>query len=249
MGGRGSQATPGASLTTVPQHVAFIMDGNGRWARQRGLPRIAGHRAGVENLRRIIRAAGDLGIKIVTLYAFSTENWSRPRDEVDGLMSLLADYIERELDELRRNGAQLRHLGSLQELPPALQSKIRKAIEDTARNDRLIVCVALNYGSRREIVEAVRGLIREGLTAEQVTEQSLARHLYTADLPDPDLIVRTAGEMRLSNFLLWQAAYAEFYATPTFWPDFGPDELRQALAAYGQRLRKFGGLRAEATPA
>ena len=249
MGGRGSQAAPGASLTVVPQHVAFIMDGNGRWARQRGLPRIAGHRAGVENLRRIIRAAGDLGIKIVTLYAFSTENWSRPRDEVDALMSLLAEYIERELDELRKNGAQLRHLGSLKELPPGLQSKIQKAIQDTASNDRLVVCVALNYGSRREIVEAVRGLMRAGLTTDQVTEQSLARHLYTAGLPDPDLIIRTAGEMRLSNFLLWQAAYAEFYATPTLWPDFGPDELRQALVAYGQRLRKFGGLQAEGTPA
>ncbi len=224
------------------EHVAIIMDGNGRWARQRGLPRLAGHRAGVENLRRIIRAASEFGIKILTLYAFSSENWSRPREEVDGLMRLLSDSLERELDELNKNGAQLRHLGEMEGLAPRLQKSIRHAVELTAHNDRIIVCIALNYGGRREIVEAVRRLLREGTPAEAVTEQVVSRHLYSAGLRDPDLIIRTAGEMRLSNFLIWQAAYSELYSTPTLWPDFGPDGLHQALLAYGQRVRKFGGL-------
>jgi len=226
----------------IPQHVAIIMDGNGRWARQRGLPRLAGHRAGTENLRRIIRASVDLGVKILTIYAFSTENWRRPEEEVRGLMSLLARLLERELDLLAENGVRLRHLGSLTELPSNLQEGIHRAIERTAGNDRLILNVALNYGGRQEIVSAVRKVMRGNLTPEQVTEQVLSDHLYTAGLPDPDLIIRTAGEMRLSNFLVWQAAYAEFYATPLYWPDFGPEELAAALDAYGRRTRKFGGL-------
>ena len=231
-----------STLAVVPQHVAIIMDGNGRWARQRRLPRLAGHRAGVENLRRIIRAAGEFGIKILTLYAFSTENWSRPRKEVLGLMRLLSEALERELDELNKNGAQLRHLGEMEGLAPRLQKGIRHALELTAHNDRIIVCIALNYGGRREIVEAVRRMLREGVPAEEVTEQAMSQHLYSAGLRDPDLIIRTAGETRLSNFLIWQAAYSEFYSTPTCWPDFGPDELYQALLAYGERVRKFGGL-------
>jgi undecaprenyl diphosphate synthase len=231
----------------VPWHVAIIMDGNGRWARQRGLPRLAGHRAGVENLRRIIRASGEFGVKVLTLYAFSSENWSRPREEVDGLMRLLSDSLEREVDELNRNGAQLRHLGEMEGLAPSLQNGIRHALELTAHNDLIVVCIALNYGGRREIVEAARRMLREGLPAEDVTEQAVSQRLYSAGLRDPDLVIRTAGEMRLSNFLIWQTAYAEFYSTPTYWPDFGPHDLHQALLAYGQRVRKFGGLAPGAT--
>jgi len=248
MGDKGGKAGLQSELPVVPQHVAIIMDGNGRWAQQRGLPRLAGHRAGTENVRRIIQACADYGIKILTLYAFSTENWSRPRAEVDGLMKLLSRAIEQELDTLRENGIQLRHLGSMDRLPRSLQDKIRHALEVTAAGDRFILNIALNYGGRREIVDAVRRVIREGLPLEQVTEQTFARYLYTADLPDPDLIIRTAGEMRLSNFLIWQAAYAEFYSTPTYWPDFDREELYKALLAYSQRTRKFGALPATDTP-
>jgi undecaprenyl diphosphate synthase len=218
------------------------MDGNGRWAQQRGLPRQAGHRAGAENVRRIAEACRDFGIKMLTVYAFSTENWARPQAEVRGLMTLLSQVIERELENLRKNGVRLHHLGALDDLPPRLQSKIRHVVETTAANDQWIINVALNYGGRAEIVDAVRRMMKEGLTADEVTEQTLSRHLYTSGLPDPDLIIRTAGEMRLSNFLIWQAAYAEFYSTATCWPDFGPEEFHKALVAYGQRTRKFGGL-------
>jgi undecaprenyl diphosphate synthase len=242
MGSTGEGAALSGELSAVPQHVAIIMDGNGRWARERGLPRLAGHRAGTENLRRIVRACGDHGVKILTIYAFSTENWRRPQEEVRGLLGLLSQMLDRELESLRRNGVQLRHLGSLDELPSNLQSGIRRALEATAANDRLILNVALNYGGRSEIVEAVRRVMRSGLAPEQVTEQAISDHLYSAGLPDPDLIIRTAGEMRLSNFLIWQAAYAEFYSTPTYWPDFDPQELEKALLAYGQRVRKYGRL-------
>nr|MBC7245219.1 isoprenyl transferase [Chloroflexota bacterium] len=241
----GQGTVPRVQLSVIPQHVAIIMDGNGRWAQQRGLPRLAGHRAGTENVRRILRASVEYGIKILTLYAFSTENWSRPRDEVEGLLTLLSQVIDRELEELRKNGVQLRHLGALEGLPDHLQNRIREAIAATSSGERIIVNVALNYGGRREIVEAVQRMMRDGVAVDQVTEQALAGYLYTAGLPDPDLIIRTAGEMRLSNFLIWQAAYAEFYSTPTYWPDFGPEELYQALLAYGQRVRKFGGLPAQ----
>jgi len=218
------------------------MDGNGRWAQQRGLPRLAGHRAGTENIRRILEACVDLGVKVLTLYAFSTENWTRPREEVDGLMSLLSQVIDREVDGLRKNGVRLRHLGSVEGLPAALQAKIERGVATTAGGERLQVNIALNYGGRSEIVTAVQRLMKDGLLPEQVTEQTLSRYLYTAGLPDPDLIIRTAGEMRLSNFLIWQAAYAEFYATPTYWPDFDRKELEKALLSYAQRQRKFGGL-------
>jgi undecaprenyl diphosphate synthase len=226
----------------VPQHIAIIMDGNGRWAQQRGLRRLAGHRAGTENVRRILEACGDLGIKIVTLYAFSTENWTRPPEEVNGLMRLLSQVIDRETQNLRKNGVRLHHLGSLEGLPPRLRSRIERAIAATAGGDRLLLNVALNYGGRREIVTAVQRLMKDGISPDQVNEEMLSRYLYTAGLPDPDLIIRTAGEMRLSNFLIWQAAYAEFYATPTYWPDFDRQELEKALQSYAQRRRKFGGL-------
>lgn len=242
MAGAERRSALSGELLAIPYHVAVIMDGNGRWAQQRGLPRLAGHRAGTENVRRIIEACVDYSIKILTLYAFSTENWSRPEEEVRGLMALSSQMIDRELENLRKNGVRIRHLGSLDGLAAGLQSKIRHAIEVTASNERLIVNVALNYGARMEILEAVRQMMRDGLTPEQVTEQTLGRYLYTGGLPDPDLVIRTAGEMRLSNFLLWQAAYAEFYSTPTYWPDFGPEEFYKALVAYGQRIRKFGAL-------
>jgi undecaprenyl diphosphate synthase len=225
-----------------PRHIAIIMDGNGRWARRRGLPRLAGHRAGTENIRRIVEACVEEGVEILTLYAFSTENWSRPAEEVQGLLSLLGEVIERETENLHRNGVQVRHIGRLAGLPEELQHKILQAVERTRDNRRLILNVAFNYGGRAEIVDAARRLMAAGVPPEEVTEERFSAALYTAGCPDPDLIIRTAGEMRLSNFLIWQAAYSEFYSTPTLWPDFDREELRRAIEAYGQRVRKFGGL-------
>jgi undecaprenyl diphosphate synthase len=242
MGSTEVTAGTASALSALPKHVAIIMDGNGRWAQQRGLPRLAGHRAGTENVRRIIRACVDYGIRMLTLYAFSTENWTRPQDEVRGLLSLLSQMVDRELDNLHKNGVRLNHLGSLAELPATLQAKIRQAVQVTSSNDRLVLNIALNYGGRMDIVQAVQKMMREGFTPDQMTEKALSEHLYTGGMPDPDLVIRTAGEMRLSNFLVWQAAYAEFYCTPTYWPDFGPEELHKALLDFGQRTRKFGGL-------
>ncbi len=218
------------------------MDGNGRWARRRGLPRLAGHRAGTENIRRIAEACVEEGIEILTIYAFSTENWSRPAEEVQGLLGLLSEVIERETENLHRNGVQVRHIGRLEGLPEELQRKILQAVERTRENRRLILNVAFNYGGRAEIVDAARRLMAAGIPPEEVTEERFAAALYTAGCPDPDLIIRTAGEMRLSNFLIWQAAYSEFYSTPTLWPDFDREELHRAIEAYGKRVRKFGGL-------
>ena len=226
----------------VPRHVAIIMDGNGRWATRRGLPRIAGHQAGTENIRRITEKAAELGILYLTLWAFSTENWRRPREEVEGLMQILSDAIVRETPELHRQGAQLRHIGSLEGLTPELQQQIRDAIELTRHNQRIILTIAFNYGGRAELVHAIRRMIADGVHPHEVTEELVSRYLYTADMPDPDLIIRTSGELRTSNFLLWQAAYAEYYFTPTLWPDFTPDELEQAVRDYQQRERRFGGL-------
>ncbi len=225
-----------------PRHVAIIMDGNGRWARRRGLPRLAGHRAGTENIRRIVEACVEEGIAVLTIYAFSTENWSRPAEEVRGLLGILSEVIDRETENLHRNGVQVRHIGRLEGLPEELQCKIRQSIERTRHNQRLVLNVALNYGGRAEIADAVRRIVEAGVSAAEVTEELVAASLCTAGCPDPDLIIRTAGEMRLSNFLIWQAAYSEFYSTPTYWPDFGKEDLRRAIEAYGQRVRKFGGL-------
>ena len=225
-----------------PRHIAIIMDGNGRWARQRGLPRLAGHRAGTENIRRIVEACVEEAVDILTIYAFSTENWARPLEEVQGLLGILSEVIERETDSLHRNGVQVRHIGRLEELSPEIQAKIVRSVERTRENQRLILNVAFNYGGRAEIVDAVRRIVERGFPADQVNEELVAASLYTAGCPDPDLIVRTAGEMRLSNFLIWQAAYSEFYSTPTLWPDFDKEELRKAIAAYGSRVRKFGGV-------
>ena len=225
-----------------PQHVAIIMDGNGRWARSRGLPRLAGHRAGTENIRRIVHACVENDVKYLTVYAFSTENWNRPSGEVQGLMRILAEVIHKETPELAREGVQIRHLGHMENVPPSLQKAIAYALDTTRHNNRLVLSVCFNYGGRDDIVRAVRDLVAAGAQPEDITEEAISRHLYTRDIPDPDLIIRTAGEMRLSNFLVWQASYAEFYSTPTCWPDFDKESFRAAIAEYGCRNRKFGGI-------
>jgi undecaprenyl diphosphate synthase len=224
----------------IPSHVAIIMDGNGRWAKERGLPRHAGHRAGVDNLRRVIEAAVEFGIQYLTIYAFSTENWSRPRAEVRGLMNILEEVIDRELQELHANGVQLRHLGRLEGLRPGLQEKVLNAIDLTKDNQKLMLNVAWNYGGRDEIVHAIQQIIQKGVDPEDVDEDMVSRHLYTVGIPDPDLVIRTSGESRISNFLIWQAAYAELLVTPTYWPDFGRKELLEALWVYSHRERRFG---------
>jgi undecaprenyl diphosphate synthase len=230
------------NITRVPHHVGIVMDGNGRWAQARGLPRIAGHKAGTENIRRVLRAAADFGIQVLTVYAFSTENWARPEEEVKGLMRLLAQRIRRETPDLHAEGVCIRHSGRLDGVSPHLAKQIQDAVALTHNNRRIIFNVAFNYGGRAEIIDAVRHIMRDGHPPEAVTEQLISQYLYTGGLPDADLIIRTGGEYRLSNFLIWQAAYAEYYATPTFWPDFDEAELATALEAYSQRERRFGRL-------
>ncbi len=225
---------------TVPKHVAIIMDGNGRWARARGLSRNDGHRAGAEALRSVIERFADHGVEAVTLFAFSTENWGRPRSEVDGIMRLASRVIDRELNTFHDSGIRLRHLGELAGLPKSLQSRVTKAIRRTEHNTGMTVNLAFNYGGRADIVEAVRGLIVAGARPEDVTEESIAAHLTTAELPDPDLLIRTGGERRISNFLVWQAAYSEYYFTPVQWPDFGAAEVDEALLEFSRRRRRFG---------
>lgn len=227
---------------TVPYHVAIIMDGNGRWAKQRGLPRVLGHRAGTDNLRRVLEACGELGIRMLTIYAFSTENWRRPEDEVKGLMNIFEDVIDRELPELIAKGVQLHHIGNLEGLKPVFAKKVLAAIEATKHNDKLILNIAFNYGGRAEIVEAVKRMMAKGVKPEEVTEETIGENLFTAGLPDPDLIIRTSGEMRVSNFLIWQGAYSEYYLAPVYWPDFDKEQMRLALETYAQRHRRFGGL-------
>lgn len=224
----------------VPKHVAIIMDGNGRWAKQRGLPRTEGHRQGKENLRRVVEACVEFGVEILTIYAFSTENWERPPSEVNVLMSILELVLDQEVKRLHKNGVQVRHVGKLDGVSPNLQTKIRKACEYTQNNSRLILNVAFNYGGRDEIVHAVQKIVRDGIPADEIDDATISRYLYTAGLPDPDLIIRTSGELRVSNFLIWQGAYSEYYVTSTFWPDFDKEELRKALIDYGQRRRRFG---------
>jgi undecaprenyl diphosphate synthase len=233
----------------IPTHVAIIMDGNGRWALARHQPRLAGHRAGVENLRRIITACVEFGLKHLTIYAFSTENWGRPREEVDGLMFILNEVLDRELDELNRQGVQLRHIGRLEGLAPSLQKKVRQAIELTRHNQRLILNVAFNYGGRDEIVHAIRQMLADGVSPDAVDSDLVSRYLFTAGQPDPDLIIRTAGELRVSNFLLWQGAYAEYYAADVYWPDFDKEQFRLALEQFGQRERRFGLVSEQLKPA
>jgi undecaprenyl diphosphate synthase len=224
----------------VPTHIAIIMDGNGRWALSRGLPRMAGHRAGTENLRRVIEACIEYGISYLTLYAFSTENWGRPEGEVQGLMQILEDVIDRELQELHDQGVQLHHIGRLDRLNPILRDKVIQAVEYTKENSRLILNVAFNYGGRDEIVCAIQRIIEDGVKADDVTDELVSQYLFTAGVPDPDLIIRTSGELRGSNFLIWQGAYCEWYFTPTYWPDFDKEQLRLALEEFSHRERRYG---------
>jgi undecaprenyl diphosphate synthase len=222
------------------RHIAIIMDGNGRWATKRHLPRLAGHKAGVNALRRVVECAADENIEMLSVYAFSTENWGRPRVEVEGLMRLFWETIRSDLEKLHRDGVRLRHLGRLYDLSPDIQKAVRDSIELTKHNTRIGLNVCFNYGGRAELVDAVRQIIADGHQPEAITEELIASYLYTRDLPDPDLVIRTAGEMRVSNFLLWQSAYSEYYATPTLWPDFGHEDLLAALESYWQRQRRFG---------
>ncbi|RME96565.1 MAG: isoprenyl transferase [Verrucomicrobia bacterium] len=231
---------------SLPTHVAIIMDGNGRWARQRGLPRVEGHRRGVESVRAVVRAAGELGIKYLTLYAFSVENWNRPRDEVDTLMKYLARYLKTEINELNRNNVRLEAIGQIYRLPEFVQEQLAKTREALSRNNGLTLTLALSYGGRTEIVEAVRKIaheVAEGkLDPDEINEQVFSQHLYTHNYPDPDLLIRTSGELRISNFMLWQCSYTEFVVTPTLWPDFRKAEFYAALEEYTRRHRRFGGV-------
>jgi len=231
----------------LPKHVAIIMDGNGRWAKKRNLPRAAGHRAGVEPVRVTVETCARIGVEVLTLYAFSLENWKRPRTEVDMLWRLLRIYIRKELPNLMRNGVRLRAIGRLEALPAAARHELLAAIEATSRNRRLLVNLAINYGGRAEVADAVNAILagaraRGTVDRLHVDERMIAAHLYTAGLPDPDLLIRTSGEMRISNFLLWQIAYSELYVTETLWPDFSRAELLRAILSYQARDRRFGGL-------
>jgi undecaprenyl diphosphate synthase len=232
--------TKNTESVRIPTHIAIIMDGNGRWARSRGLPRLAGHRAGTENLRRVIEACVEFGVQYLTIYAFSTENWGRPPDEVKGLLQILESVLDRELQQLHDQGVQLRHIGRIDGLEPKLRQKVLQAVEMTKNNTRLILSVAFNYGGRDEIVCAIQNILADGLAPEQVNEELVSHYLFTTGVPDPDLIIRTSGELRGSNFLIWQGAYSEWYFPPVYWPDFDKNALRQAIEEFGRRDRRFG---------
>ncbi len=238
------QINPRIDLARLPRHVGIIMDGNGRWAKQRFLPRIAGHREGVKAVDRVVAHARRMGLRALTLYSFSLENWSRPRDEVDALMDILAEFLERELRRMLREGIRFNAIGHLEDLPRFAQEIVARTMRDTARQEGMVLTLALSYSARREIADAARALAREAqagkIDPEDIDEADVARHLYTADLPELDLLVRTSGELRLSNYLLWQAAYAELFFTDLYWPDFGERELEEAVLAYQSRVRKFG---------
>ena len=231
---------------SLPRHVAVIMDGNGRWAKERHLPRIEGHRAGAESARIIIRACGELGVKYLTLYAFSVENWNRPKDEVDALMKYLVHYLKTETKDLNKNNVRLEVIGQIHRLPDNVQEHLQKSITTLSKNNGLTLIMALSYGSRIEIVDAVRQIaekVKGGkLDPADITEQVVSQHLWTRNIPDPDLLIRTSGEMRVSNFLLWQISYAELVITPTFWPDFKKPQFYAALEEYAKRHRRFGGV-------
>jgi undecaprenyl diphosphate synthase len=231
----------------LPRHIAIIMDGNGRWAQKRGLPRTLGHKAGVEAIREIVKACSNLGIEVLTVYAFSTENWRRPKDEVGLLMNLLTDYLRRELEELHKNKVRIRMIGDRSQLPIEAQQELKNSIKITQDNSGLVLNLALNYGGRAEITNAVRTLseaaVRGEIKPQDITEETINKAMFTSGLPDPDLLIRTSGEMRLSNFLLWQLAYTEIVVTDCLWPDFTPNELTHAIAAYQKRERRYGGLK------
>lgn len=226
----------------IPRHIAIIMDGNGRWAKKRGLPRIFGHRQGTENLRRIIKACVTFGVKYLTIYAFSTENWGRPQDELKGLMQIFNDAFVNEIGELIREGVRIVHLGQREGMSADLLNKIDQAVERSKGNDRLILSVGLNYGGRNEIVHAVRKIVVAGIPPTEINEETITANLFTAGTPDPDLVIRTSGEYRVSNFLIWQTAYSEWDFPETLWPDFGADELRKSIERYAKRDRRFGKL-------
>jgi undecaprenyl diphosphate synthase len=232
----------GQSSANVPRHVAIIMDGNGRWAKARGLSRLEGHRAGTENLRRIIRASAELGIQYLTFYAFSTENWSRPKAEVTGLLRILAEVIDKEIRELNEEGARLIHIGHLDGLPKALQKKVLGAIELTRNNQRINILLAFNYGGRDEIVTAIKNMLKDQVDPEDVDVDLVSNYMFTKGIPDPDLVIRTSGEQRTSNFLTWQSVYSEWYFPEVYWPDFDEAELKKAIDAYASRERRYGGL-------
>ena len=232
---------------SIPQHVAIIMDGNGRWAKRRGLPRIRGHQAGAESVRAILRACNKAGVKYLTLYAFSSENWIRPKSEVSGLMGLLARFLRKEAFELHENKVRLRTIGHMGDLPASVQKELHRVMDETKDYTNGVLTLALSYGGRVEITDACRAIAEEvargTLKPADITEKTVAAHLYTADIPDPDLMIRTSGEMRLSNFLLWQLSYAEYYFTDVFWPDFREKEFLEALDVYARRHRRFGDIK------
>ena len=229
-------------ISGLPLHVAFIMDGNGRWAERRGLPRLDGHQSGVKNVRPIIQYLNDKGVKYVTLYAFSTENWNRPDDEVDGLFQILENVIGKEAFELHKKGARIRHIGRLDSISQTLKKSIADAVKLTENNSGINVGFAFNYGGRREILDAIKNIADSKKDLRKLTEEDFRQFLYTGDYPDVDLVIRTGGEIRTSNFLIWQTAYSEYYFTPVLWPDFNEEELEKALQTYSQRQRRFGGL-------
>ncbi|MCJ7769916.1 MAG: polyprenyl diphosphate synthase [Dehalococcoidales bacterium] len=229
-------------ISRLPNHIAFIMDGNGRWAEKRGLPRLEGHRAGLEATRSVVEHLGEYHIKYVTLYSFSTENWNRPKAEVGGLLNILERSMDKETKELHKRGVKIRHLGHLERLPQHLRQAIENAIELTRNNAEMTLSLAFDYGGRLEILDAVRSILADSISPENIDEKLFNSYLYTANLPDVDLVVRTGGDLRISNFLLWQSAYSEYYFTSALWPDFNTEELGKALIAYSQRQRRFGGL-------
>ena len=233
---------PASEQTPRVRHLAIIMDGNGRWATKRHLPRLAGHKAGVNALRRVLECAIDEHVEMLSVYAFSTENWGRPHTEVEGLMRLFWETIRSDIEKLHREGVRLRHLGRLKDLSPDIQKAVQDSVDLTQNNTRIGLNICFNYGGRAELVDAVRQIIADGRNPETIDEDMISSYLYTRDLPDPDMVIRTAGEMRVSNFLLWQSAYSEYYATPTLWPDFGKEDLCAALDSFHRRQRRFGRL-------
>jgi undecaprenyl diphosphate synthase len=226
----------------LPQHVAIIMDGNGRWAERRGLPRPAGHQAGFNRIRSVVETFLSNNVKYLTVYTFSTENWNRPEEEVKGILNLLVDNIDREARDLHQKGVKMRHIGRIHELSPEVQAAIKRSCELTRNNTRMVFSFAFNYGGRAELLDTFRRLIEEKIPASKVTEDVISSHLYTDGIPDVDLLIRTGGELRVSNFLIWQAAYAEYYFTRVLWPDFTPAQVTRALMAFDRRQRRFGGL-------
>ena len=229
-------------FSQLPVHIAIVPDGNGRWAAQHGLPRLSGHQAGIENMRRLVQTVNEYQIKYLTLYGFSTENWNRPEAEVTGLFRIVSDFMDKTASDIHKQGIKLRHIGRLEELPKSLQQSIKKAVELTRNNSGMTLSIAFNYGARTEILDAVRRLITEGVPPQDIDEKVFGNHLYTAGLPDVDLLIRTGDELRLSNFLIWQTTYSEYHFTKVLWPDFGKEDIDKALLSYSKRRRRFGGL-------